>query len=480
MRLTVCAFAIVLASPSALAAQEQAPAAAAVAPQPGRVTERIACESDPTQSYALYLPASYDPDKKWPVLIVMDPRGRALVAMDLFREPAERLGWAVASSYDTMSDHGWELNITAMKAMLPDVQRRVSLDTRRVYFAGFSGTARVAWSFGYTVRGVAGLIGIGGALPFPMAELKDGPFVFFGATGMTDFNYEEMRALDKALDRTSIPHTTTSFPGGHEWCPPVVCAEAMDWMELMAMKRGLRSQDPAWLDARLDARMTGAREREAAGNGYDAWLLYEAIARDFEATAAADGAKEAAARASALAATRQVKDAVKGAEKRARAQASYERTLGDFLAAFGKGTPPNLARSMSQLQIRPLLKRAADKDDPAGAAAAQRLLDLVFSHAAFYEPRDYLEAKDPERALAMLQVAEAIGPRTPQVCWYTARAQAQLGHTEDALAALECVASSGAAAATLIEKEEDLAPLRANPAYKALIERFKTQPPPGD
>ena len=454
------------------AASAQAPDAAAVPLQPGQTVERIACGTDPSQTYALYLPTAYTTQKTWPVLIVMDPRGRAQVAMDLFRDPAEKLGWVVASSWDTMSDGDWEINEKALRAMLPDVQRRIALDPKRLYLAGFSGTARVAWSFGYRIRGVAGLIGIGGALPFPFAELKDGPFAFFGATGTTDFNYEEMRTLDRALDKTNIPHRTTWFEGGHQWCPPDVCAEAMSWLELMAMKRGLKIADPAWLDAEFNARIARAKEKETAGAAYEAWALYEGIRTDFEGTPATANVKQAGERAAALGGSEQVKDAVKKAEHYGRAQATYERTLGDFLAAYKKGAPPPLSRSMSQLQIRPLMKRAAGTDDPADALAAQRLLELVFSSTAFYEPRDYMTAGDPARALAMLQVADVIKPKSPQVCWGIAKAQTRLGRIDEALDALECVIDSGAADPARIESEESLAPLRANPRYKTLLDRL--------
>src|SRR5262245_35966911 len=96
------------------AGADTADIAAAPGPQPGQVTERIACEGDATQSYALYLPTAYAVEKKWPVLIVMDPRGRALLALELFRPRAEELGWIVASSYDTMSDGDWNTNEKAM------------------------------------------------------------------------------------------------------------------------------------------------------------------------------------------------------------------------------------------------------------------------------------------------------------------------------------------------------------------------------
>ena len=74
----------------------------------GVVVEHVACGTDPTQTYALYLPSSYTTERQWPALILMDPRGRALAPIDLFREAAERRGYILMSSYDTSSDGPWE------------------------------------------------------------------------------------------------------------------------------------------------------------------------------------------------------------------------------------------------------------------------------------------------------------------------------------------------------------------------------------
>ena len=134
--------------------------------QPGEVTERVACEIDPARTYALYLPTSYTPARRWPVVILMDPRGRALVPLELFREAAERLDYVLVSSYDTASDGPREPNILAMRAILPDIEKRIALDTRRLYLAGFSGTARFGWDLGVALGdSLAGHIGVGGGFP---------------------------------------------------------------------------------------------------------------------------------------------------------------------------------------------------------------------------------------------------------------------------------------------------------------------------
>ena len=78
----------------------------------------------------------------------MDPRGRALNPLGRFKDAAERLGYVLISSYNTLSDGVTEPNEAAVAAMIQDVQELVSVDTRRLYFAGFSGTARLSWVFG--------------------------------------------------------------------------------------------------------------------------------------------------------------------------------------------------------------------------------------------------------------------------------------------------------------------------------------------
>src|ERR687885_659623 len=83
-----------LAVPAAARAQ-----AAAGEPLPaGKLIESVAVRGDASQSYALYLPGVYAPERKWPVLVCFDPlaRGRATVAR--FQAAAEEYGFVVLGS----------------------------------------------------------------------------------------------------------------------------------------------------------------------------------------------------------------------------------------------------------------------------------------------------------------------------------------------------------------------------------------------
>jgi len=114
-------------------------------PPTGRLVEGLRCESDPSQTYTLYLPSGYSPSRRWPALLVLDPRGRSVVAASLFRDAAEAHGWLLLSSNDTRSDGPAEPNVKALQALWPEVHERYATDARRIYAAGFSGTGMVAW-----------------------------------------------------------------------------------------------------------------------------------------------------------------------------------------------------------------------------------------------------------------------------------------------------------------------------------------------
>jgi predicted esterase len=236
----------------------------------GLLMERVASTSDTSQTYALYLPPGYTTDQRWPVLFVLDPRGRALLALRLFEAAASRLGWVVMSSYNTLSDGPAEPNVKAMDAMLTSAQARLSVDPSRFYLAGFSGTARAALRFAVALRGhVAGVIAAGGALGFELGGPEtvfagDSTFGYFGAAGTRDFNYEEVLAMGDRFRTTRAPFRVAVFDGPHSWPPASICGDALDWLELRAMRGGLRATDSAWVRSRLENDLARAAEARAA------------------------------------------------------------------------------------------------------------------------------------------------------------------------------------------------------------------------
>jgi predicted esterase len=360
--------------------------------------ENVPTRTDPAQTYTLVLPSSYDAAKKHPLLLILDPRGRGTLAAEIFRDAADEHGWILVSSNGTRSDAGTEPNERALRALLPEVVQRYPVDIKRVYAAGFSGTAITAWSLGVRSNGLAGVIGVGGRL---VEELPPSKFNFahYGFAGDTDYNNREMRAVD-AL--TTVPHRFSSFPGQHQWITPELARDALAWMEIMAMKEGRRPRDEAFI-AKFYERDTAVAN---ALPPRESFRRYQAIVRTFDGLHAIDGAKAAVAR---LEKDPAVKSELAAEKKWDAFEEQYIRaTIFNLAAIFGpirRGEVVDAKRHLvREFRVADLKKRALRHG--AEALTARRLLGSIRGQLNFYLPRE-LEARG-EKALA--DAARAVVP----------------------------------------------------------------------
>jgi predicted esterase len=441
----------------------------------GVLLERVVARADSSQSMAIYTPARYSPDRRWPVLFLMDPRGGALNPLRKFVQGAERYGYVLVSSYNTLSDGAKEPNYRALDAMLQEAQDRFAIDERRLYLAGFSGTSRASWEFAAQLHGhVAGVIGVGAGVPdaeaLPrVARLGPNPFAFFGTSGYTDYNYWEVRALDATLDSLRLPHRFAHFPGVHQWPPEEIATVAVAWMELQAMRAGLRSRDGGLIDSLFTAWRADADQLRET-KPLDAARAYARLADDFRALREV-AELEAAAREQSE--RRETRDALKLERELASRDSAYVLRVVSFLRQVrSEEVPPTVASIERALEL-PALLREAGKGDDARARAAKVMLERAFVYLSFYEPREYIESRAYPRAIALLHAARRIKPEAAPVCLTLARTYLQAGDQTQAMESLECVARHGTIGATVLERDTSLAGLREHPDIRRLLERLR-------
>ena len=345
----------------------------------GQIVDKIAATSDPQMTYAVYLPSSYSAEKKSPVIFVFDPRRRGAFAAELFREPAEQYGWIVISSNDTESDSEYAPNVRAMQAMFTDVPARFSVDDRRIYLAGFSGTANIAFSAAEKTGAVTGVIGCSGWLP-PGWKAHDPGFAWFGTAGTLDFNFLETRSIDDRLAAANATHRVEFFAGPHRWAPKELLAQGIEWMELQAMRRGSRAIDAALVSKLL------ARDVEAARVESDPLLAmrrYDAIARSY------DGLADIAAyraRADELRRSKEVARALDDERRAADFERSELKRLPSVYAGFLQAEMTPVAGNLAGALGLARLQRLAKEPPPRGLAA-QRVLESIYAQIHFYLPQ---------------------------------------------------------------------------------------------
>src|SRR5690349_4518491 len=103
----------------------------------------VTCEADSSQSYALYVPSTYTPDREWKLILAFDPGARGRTGVERFEAAAEKYGYIVAGSYNSRNGP-WNTSMDAARAMADDVSNRYRINPKRVYTAGQSGGARLA------------------------------------------------------------------------------------------------------------------------------------------------------------------------------------------------------------------------------------------------------------------------------------------------------------------------------------------------
>jgi len=312
---------------------------------PGTVIQDVRCVADPSQGYALYIPSTYTPSRTWPVILAFDPGARGRTPVERYQAAAEQYGFIVAGSNNSRNGP-MDASARAVAAMAADVGQRFAVDPKRVYAAGMSGGARVAFATAISSRGIAGVIA-------SSAGYHDGkmrrtlPFPVFATAGTEDFNHLEMRMLDREL---TTPHRLVIFEGGHTWLSSELATQAVEFMIVQAMKTKIAVRDDAVLD-RIFTRWLATAE--ATSDRKNQYLALQGIARDF------DGLRDVSAlakRVDALGRERDVRDALK--------RDRDEDTREEQLLTAVKTTETQLAsdetRPMALMELRRQWKNVAD------------------------------------------------------------------------------------------------------------------------
>ena len=436
----------------------------------GKIIERVVCLKDAGQSYALYLPPNYTADRRWPVIYAFDPGARGIRPVERFKDAAEKYGYIIVGSNNSRNFPDRPLAET-VNAMFDDTQTRFSIDQNRVYTAGMSGGARVAGIVAQSLAqspggGAAGVILCGAGFSEAKPPDKPLPFPVFGVAGVEDFNWIELRQLHKALDSIGSANRFVTFDGDHTWAPSDSFLTAVEWMELQAMKSGRRGRDEKLIAELFDKMAAQARADESAKRIYEAFLKYEAIAKDF------NGLREApefAKRADELRSSKEVKDRLK--QEKAAEQAQRQRSQEFFAAREQLNTAENPAAAMMGMKsmISDLRKKAASRDESVERLAARRALG-GFYVSMNEEANRHRAAKKYKEAAASLTLAAEIRPDNPQIFFSLARACALGGDKKQALEALRKAVELGFTNADEIAGNADFASIRNEAAYKRLIE----------
>lgn len=448
--------------------------------EPGKIIEKVVCKQQPDESYALYLPKSYSPQQKWPVLVAFEPAARVLLPVKLYQNAADTYGYIVLCPTNVQNGPR-EPIIKATQAVWKDINERFSIDRNRVYATGFSGGSRMSSFMHLITRSpVRGIIGVGAGISqgIKVDQVRDSHY--FGICGYADFNYSEMVKLEQTLASQGTPHRFYYYSAPHRWPPEEIAARALEWLELMALKTNIIPKDDRkdFIEKSFEKELNAANEREQKGEIYYAAKDYEGIVRVFDTLVAAEKLKPVSQKAASLKESKEFKKFEKAEQKRLEDELDY---IGKFAGAFKyllQSGPQNirLPKMLSTMGVPTLIRMAKKKDkDLYDGSMAERVLYNLTSKSRM-EGEKLMSKGDLDKA----EVFWEIGVEAGQFSWFNplmhfrlACVYAQKGKTKKALKTLKTAVENGFSRVDVLERDNSWDAFRTNDEFLKIVSSIK-------
>lgn len=448
----------------------------------GQIVDRVSCRDDSSQSYALYLPSSYRPERAWPVLYAFDPGARGRVPVELFSKAAERLGYVVVGSNNSRNGPS-EPILAALNAVWSDTHARFVLDPERIYATGMSGgnfPARLL-----LVRRGAGMVACAGA--FVRDDLADVEprHAWIAIAGLSDFNFELNRAAVRDLVARGVVARFVTFDGGHSWPPEAVASQALDRLELAAMRTGKRQPDPTFIEAQFEDGLARARALAAGGQVHDAAEENATLVREFAGLEPAETLQPLAREAGRLRDSPGARKARKREESLARDEKTHGERLRGLRWRLEQDPREQMQRLLSQATEDPvaswdpgatsrelddLLKRLTrDLESPAAdrRIVSKRVIDGFYIDT-FYQGQQHRDLRRLAAAQADFEICTRMRPTASGPAYELARTHAARGDRKLALALLRKALEVGFRDLGRLGTDPEWAPLRESPEFQAV------------
>jgi dienelactone hydrolase len=432
----------------------------------GTVVPSVSCVHDPSQSYALYLPSNYSPDRRWPIIYAFDPFARGKVPVELYKQAAEKYGYIVAGSNNAKNGPG-ALEMAAAQAVWEDTHRRFAIDKDRVYTTGLSGGARFATSFAlycYTCS-VAGVIAHGATYPVKEAGAANDHFLYYVAIGDQDFNLPEVAELRAKKEAQGAAFKVKVYPGPHQWAPADVVENAVAWLELKAMQAGKEKPNPAFIQEQFQKTQAEATQAEQAGDTLTEFYALRSLAFDFKGLV---DVSRFESQFQTLKKSKELQHAEKQEKHEIDRQRSLTETAGSDIAGLAQVGPEQVPvlqqRIMSVFDdLRRHLKSTA-KDRLIYVRAFNQLwIQGIEDGEEQYRNREYV------RAANYFQVMADVAPDQSWPLLLLAETKVREGDKKAALKALDAAVKRGVKSPLSLTGDPELAPLQADPEFQRIV-----------
>jgi hypothetical protein len=323
----------------------------------------------------------------------------------------------------------------------------------RMTASGFSGGARVAAGIALFRKGHVETV-IGCAAGFPQVSVGyNADFSYLGIVGDKDFNYLELKELDKTLNNTPIKHFILVYDGKHDWPPEEVMREGFEFLEFEAMRKkpDLRDQKliKTFLKRNDSLRTVAKKENDIA-------LLEQT---DRKVMFFLD-------RLAPVKTYRQELDSLKKTAAYAAWQKKTEET--DTYEQNQQKIYISAMQSKDLKWWKQQIERLKNNPD----LVNQRLMNFI-SLASYMYASNALKSAQAEGVEKYLTIYKEVDPENPEVYYLTATFLARVHRQDEALDELQQCADHGFAEYERMVNSKDFVPYAQDARFLKILDQIK-------
>jgi len=108
----------------------------------GKVIDSVPVISTTDETFAIYLPSSFNKNELSPIVFIFDPAARGAVGLSSFIDSSEKYGYILVCSNNSKNGP-YERSFNLANNLFNHIFKKFNIDQSNMYLAGFSGGSRL-------------------------------------------------------------------------------------------------------------------------------------------------------------------------------------------------------------------------------------------------------------------------------------------------------------------------------------------------
>jgi hypothetical protein len=299
-------------------------------------------------------------------------------------------------------------------------------------------------------------------------------FLYYVAIGDQDFNYPEVAALRDKKEEHGAEFKVKVYPGPHQWAPPDIVEDAIEWLELKAMQSGKKKPNPAFVQQQLTKTQAEASQAEQKGDVLTQFYSLRSLAVDFKGLVDVSHFHE---ELEALKKSKALKQARREENQQIEKQNSLTASASSDIAQLGQIGPEQVSMAKQRvISVFSDLHRQA-KSDSRNHVVYVRAINELYIQGIEDGQQEFRNKEFPHAADYFELMADAV----PDQSWpllLLAETQVRMGNKKAALKALQEAAKRGIKSPDSLTKDPELAPLASDTTFQKIVESVSAKSAP--